>query len=394
MATRTSSQSGNWSDSSTWGGNTPPGDGDIAVIATGHTVTVTANVTVGSNSSNVGNAITINGTNSSTFGKLIVNDAVTLTLKGNDNGSNKAMSIARYAQFEPQPGAIIEVDATADYETTIVNSGIINAIGTLAKPITFRATAASANWNNSNGPTTYSGASYEWDGEAKIAIRKLPGWISNAAGTGPGSYGDSSVSISSQSPGTICATEVAIGTPTDPAVNVTSAGKYAIDYDTGAIYFYHNYAAATPQIVLAWSIANSGTDVGSTRSQMRDGWPTFIEDYVRPGIEWARSKYGDFIGGDQQSWGRWNKQNGKPEGVAKMATGMFFARARAIAGMLHGDDYAICGVAGWDREPSPFEKSTLLEHMRSSTVQDYYKARQERNHEIAEQAMAGEFLAA
>lgn len=110
--------------------------------------------------------------------------------------------------------------------------------------------------------------------------------------------------------------------------------------------------------------------------------------------EWARSKYGDFIGGDQQSWGRWNKQNGKPEGVAKMATGMFFARARAIAGMLHGDDYAICGVAGWDREPSPFEKSTLLEHMRSSTVQDYYKARQERNHEIAEQAMAGEFLAA
>jgi hypothetical protein len=45
MATRTSSQTGNWSSSSTWGGNTPPGDGDTAIV--NHNITVDTNVTVG-----------------------------------------------------------------------------------------------------------------------------------------------------------------------------------------------------------------------------------------------------------------------------------------------------------------------------------------------------------
>lgn len=43
-----------------------------------------------------------------------------------------------------------------------------------------------------------------------------------------------------------------------------------------------------PEVMLTWSIANSGNDIGSTRREMRDGWPTFIEDYVRPGVAWAR----------------------------------------------------------------------------------------------------------
>lgn len=44
-AIRTSSQAGNWSSSSTWGGAAAPGNGDQAVI--GHAVTVDSNVTVG-----------------------------------------------------------------------------------------------------------------------------------------------------------------------------------------------------------------------------------------------------------------------------------------------------------------------------------------------------------
>lgn len=47
MATRTSTQTGNWNDTATWGGAAAPGDGDIAVISSGHTVTVTATQTVG-----------------------------------------------------------------------------------------------------------------------------------------------------------------------------------------------------------------------------------------------------------------------------------------------------------------------------------------------------------
>lgn len=40
MASYTSTQSGNWSSTSTWGGSGPPGDGDSVTIASGHTVTL------------------------------------------------------------------------------------------------------------------------------------------------------------------------------------------------------------------------------------------------------------------------------------------------------------------------------------------------------------------
>jgi len=45
MATRTSTQAGDWSDTATWGGSAAPGDGDQAIIA--HAVTVDVNTTVG-----------------------------------------------------------------------------------------------------------------------------------------------------------------------------------------------------------------------------------------------------------------------------------------------------------------------------------------------------------
>ena len=40
MATYTSSQSGNFSATATWGGSGPPADGDKFVVASGHTVTI------------------------------------------------------------------------------------------------------------------------------------------------------------------------------------------------------------------------------------------------------------------------------------------------------------------------------------------------------------------
>jgi len=43
MASLTSTQSGNWSSSSTWGGSTPA-DGDTFTIAAGHIVTVNSDV--------------------------------------------------------------------------------------------------------------------------------------------------------------------------------------------------------------------------------------------------------------------------------------------------------------------------------------------------------------
>src|ERR1043165_9583150 len=53
-ATFTSSQSGNWSSASTWGGAGVPGSGDTATVVGGHTVTLDVAVTV--------NTLTLGGT--------------------------------------------------------------------------------------------------------------------------------------------------------------------------------------------------------------------------------------------------------------------------------------------------------------------------------------------
>jgi hypothetical protein len=222
MATFTSKATGNWSASgqTTWNEAGVPGDGDIATIGNGHVVTVDVNTTVGSNSSSVGKAITISGSSSSSFGKLIVADGVTLTLKGNDGTTNAAMYINRYGQFEPAPGATIHVECASKYETLIVNLGIINSIGTALKPITF---TGQKNWNNDAASETKSGSSYDYAPGSNISVRKTTyPRISNAAGTGLGSFGDSSLVISNQNPATIATTEVA----TLAAVDVDTEGEY------------------------------------------------------------------------------------------------------------------------------------------------------------------------
>jgi len=90
------------------------------------------------------------------------------------------------------------------------------------------------------------------------------------------------------------------------------------------------------------------------------------------------------IGGIQQSWGKWNTQNGKPQDSPNMPIGMFYSKFSTILSMIRGDDsFALCGVWGWDR--SNWEafvvadyRDKLIKHMRSSTVQDYYVQRAER----------------
>jgi hypothetical protein len=263
MATRTSTQTGNWADTSTWGGSAAPGDGDIAIITSGHTVTVAANATVGSNSANVGDAVEIRATDSTTFGKLIVNDGVTLTLKGNDDTSNTAMEIDRYAVFEPQPGATIAVETAAQYETVIANAGIINAIGTLAKPITFTASGSGINWNNSATGEVKSGTGWYYDGENNIAVRALTNpWVGNSGGTALGSSGSSSVSFSSKTPAGICATEVAT------LADVNGVGKYYINYHTGVVYFYHVFTDGNPSFTAAYKyLSFNGWGIQSLQDQ-------------------------------------------------------------------------------------------------------------------------------
>lgn len=109
---------------------------------------------------------------------------------------------------------------------------------------------------------------------------------------------------------------------------------------------------------------------------------------------WAYKTYNNIIGMIDQSWGRWNKQNGIPEGSPAMPVGGFYTVGNNIAGMLSGgDSYAVCGVYGWNRTGwEAFDTTAVLKHLRSSTVQDYYKHRQERSFELTEKALSGQFL--
>lgn len=79
MATITSAATGNWVDGGTWVGGIAPGNGDIAIIATGHTITATASLTIGTAPDNLTTyVIDCQGT-----GMLTINTGVTVTCKGN-----------------------------------------------------------------------------------------------------------------------------------------------------------------------------------------------------------------------------------------------------------------------------------------------------------------------
>jgi hypothetical protein len=248
---------GNLNQSSSWTPSGVPGDGDTAKVRKGHTITVTASTTVGSRSGTK-HGIEIEGKSPTSYGKLVVEDGVTLTLKGVDNLNSFAMKNGRWGVFELKPGAGLEVDCASNGQTGILNEGIISAIGTAAKKITFSVPDANRNWNVTKAETHFPVAGgWLYDQAASIACVELTSTripISNATGTKIGKFGDSSIngSFSQQTPASICQTEV----PT--LAEVTSAGKYFVDYHLGMIFFYHDYTAGNPSFHLTYKHLETG----------------------------------------------------------------------------------------------------------------------------------------
>jgi hypothetical protein len=257
-------QSGNWSNTATWGGAGVPGAGDTATIASGTTVTVDQNTVVGSNSSAIGNAITIQGSSASTYGVLQVGAGVIVTLRGYDTTQNTLMLINRYGQFNPQPGSTILGDVAGNYSSIILNKGQINAAGTAASPVTFSSPAANVSWNTAitESHSNVPNSSFVYDPANDIAAVALNNnWIANASGTGPGSFGNSSLSFSGQSPGTILQTEVG----SYAAVN--APGDYYVNYDTGIVYFYTDYAASAISYTASYDYLSLNRSWGISSSQ-------------------------------------------------------------------------------------------------------------------------------
>jgi hypothetical protein len=245
--TWTSQRTGNWnlpSDnaSSPWhDGSTqtararypdnPGADRDKVVVAASHAVTIPSGIAivVGDNASGIGHGITLNGTNSTTFGELIVAGGGTLTLKGFDRSSNTMALVNRYAKFRLQPGATLLGDIASDGASLIDNRGYFIAEGSSGSHITIGVPSGNRNWNNSVASDT-GAAGGVWDVTRGIYVKRLANpWVSNAAGTGIGSLGDTSLSLASTGPAGALTTEVAT------VDDITSAGHFCVDYKLGYI---------------------------------------------------------------------------------------------------------------------------------------------------------------
>lgn len=142
----TSTTSGNWATGGTWVGGVAPGDGDTAIIANGHTVTIAAgtSVTVGDSANPTTPAISSNNSNGT--GILVVGDGATLTVKGNVRQGNANWTIGKDCtinfnhasanlswQITDDGGtgtnALLIINGTSGHRTTIQKSGSANGGG-------------------------------------------------------------------------------------------------------------------------------------------------------------------------------------------------------------------------------------------------------------------------
>lgn len=102
-STYTSTQTGNWSSASTWGGNGPPGAGDRAIVATTHVVTVDVNTTIGYSPAAGNDAVTVQGT-----GQIIVAASKTFVVRGDMGVHCNGLT----AGIKLSAGSTLEFDAS------------------------------------------------------------------------------------------------------------------------------------------------------------------------------------------------------------------------------------------------------------------------------------------
>jgi hypothetical protein len=153
-AVRTSSQSGNWADSSTWGGSAAPGNGDQAVIANTHTVTIAGgtSVVVGTSpATDDAAALAIACASDTGTGVLAIGAGATLVVRGRVHQCNSHWTVAsgatiihdssqattpasanyswRIGMVNAQNGSKLILTGTAGSRITVGIAGTINADG-------------------------------------------------------------------------------------------------------------------------------------------------------------------------------------------------------------------------------------------------------------------------
>lgn len=238
MTAITTAGSGNWSSTTPnapWPSGTLPVTGDTVTIAVPHAIIGDIDTPfLGSKAAGVGHALRIQGTSVGVFGSLTMSAGKNLNLRGFDRtGANNLFLVDQWGRLTTS-GANVIFDAAADDATFYQNNGIWTQVGgTITTPVGNRT------WNTvaSGGPSGIAPLYYDADNLIIAWPLRTPG-IANAANTGLGALGNTSLSFSGQAPAGILATEVA------SIEACTSAGKYYVDYTNAIVYWYQATTAA------------------------------------------------------------------------------------------------------------------------------------------------------
>lgn len=243
---------------STYAGGIIPGDGDNLIIASGDTLNVTTDMTLGSNVSGIGHALDVRGILTGSAGP-------TLTLKGYDRDSNKAWTLSGEWNF----GGKVKVPTTSEYQTI----GTIES-GAIMQPLSGAVFEGDdprfSTWN----PTVDYQAINNFLRSSSYAIKGrnlATGFIANAAGNGVGSFGDSSFVVETvTNPSGILATEV------ENFGDLTAHGDYWIDYNNGVLLFYTTnqvsyYAFSYSMVVGRWYGWGIDSTVDADKQSLFDG---------------------------------------------------------------------------------------------------------------------------
>ena len=123
MAARTSSQSGPWADSATWGGSAAPISGDTATISAGHTVTAATVCVCGTAPASAAVQLQVNGTLAfSSGGSVRVRGQIAVASGGTIDVKNGTLEVDGSAQATQQyqidcvfQGGIVKSSSTQTY---------------------------------------------------------------------------------------------------------------------------------------------------------------------------------------------------------------------------------------------------------------------------------------
>ena len=268
---------GNASNASLWancnGGIPDNGraDGNVYIVTVTAssvpvTVTVDQSMSWGSATTQIGNAYTLTGASGSVQAILKIANGVSLTLAGENTttgatcgNTNSAGYVTQYGVFQPLAGSTISINSNGDTTACIYSTGTILADATGGSPITFTVPSGNYLWNNAtsgaSGTVVGANVNYPTWAWAPIDGKQLQVWllpkpyVSNAAGTGPGHCGDSSLVLTHTAGDTL--SEVCVPDPTvggtwnafAVAEALGTPGTYWVNYQ-GA-YILANLSAVT-----------------------------------------------------------------------------------------------------------------------------------------------------